>query len=146
MHCVRDCPLATKIWRAIRFVLPTSFFVPADFGSWIAMFHGFGLTALLATTWVVWKQRCRFYFAGDLREVHRVVREVHSLWEVIRHTHPSTTSARQVRLVQWQFPREGYVALNTDGSSLGNLGMSGFGVWLGTVMKFGCLALLATLV
>lgn len=57
-----------------------------------------------------------------------MVRDARALWEVIARVYPRAEQDHQVRLVQWQFPREGYVALNTDGSgSFGNPGLSRFG-------------------
>ncbi|XP_057418950.1 uncharacterized protein LOC130713176 [Lotus japonicus] len=127
MHCVRDCPLARKVWHAIGFVLPVSFFSHMSFADWVQGFHGFGLTVLMATIWVIWKQRCRFIFAGDLQVVHQTVREVHVLWEVLARVYPHTAPSKQICFVRWQPPIDDFVALNTDESSFGNPGESGFG-------------------
>lgn len=36
---------------------------------------------------------------------------------------------KEIKLIQWWFLKEPYVTLNTDGSSLGNLGLAGG--WVG---------------
>lgn len=59
--------------------------------------------------------------------VHRVIREIRALYETIVRVYSSVSVQQQPRFVRWQFPRAGFVALNTDGSSLGNPGLSGFG-------------------
>lgn len=53
MHCVRDCPLKERVWRAIGFSLPSQFFSPIDFYTWIRMFSRRGLVMVLATTWTI---------------------------------------------------------------------------------------------
>lgn len=58
---VCDCVFAEK-----GFDLPTWVFSHKDFNAWLDIFHDFGLVALLATSWVVWKELCKYYFAGEL--------------------------------------------------------------------------------
>lgn len=77
--------------------------------------------------------------------LHRVVREIHSLWDPIATMFSVVVFATVERWVRWHLPREGFVALNTDGNSLRNPGPSGFGGVLLTVDEVGCLVMQAIL-
>ncbi|XP_057419022.1 uncharacterized protein LOC130713254 [Lotus japonicus] len=127
LHCLRDCADARRVWRGTGFILPQAFYAVQNFGEVLRIFDGFGLHIVLATAWVIWKERCRFVFASQHLVVHKVVREARELWLLIADTYHRGATSPTVRWVRWQPPRENFVALNTDGSSLGNPGAAGIG-------------------
>src|ERR1044072_616120 len=83
LYTIRDCLQARRIWHGIGFVLPSQIFTMARFRDILSMFHGFSLIIVLATSWIIWKARCRFIFTGSAQLAHYVVREARSLWVLI---------------------------------------------------------------
>lgn len=126
IHCIRDCPKLQPIWRNIGFVLPADFFVHHSFPDLLKSFDGFAMVVVLATAWVIWKSRYRFVIARTPQPVH-IVREARALWILVAHAYHRDIPPTIDRWVRWKPHRLGFVALNTDGSSVGDPGPTEFG-------------------
>ena len=103
--------------------LPTDFFnLNAD--DWI--FHIISAPNaqnLLIACWFIWLSRNAEIFRDKVWPAWLVVNKYKSLMMLVQDTQVSDTSSSSPRLV----PPDQWFKLNIDGSSLGNLGASGFG-------------------
>ncbi|KAK7258939.1 hypothetical protein RIF29_24531 [Crotalaria pallida] len=98
LHCLCDCPKATCIWKSYSFHEGSEFWVQMDPYLWVQYGVKQHPHVFAAVSWWVWKDR----YVLILRLVF-------------------------VRYVSWQPLNDNFVALNVDGSSLGNPGHAGYG-------------------
>ncbi|KAJ1393822.1 putative ribonuclease H protein [Sesbania bispinosa] len=91
----------------------------------------------LAALWGIWKRRNRFIFDCKETPLWEVAYGIISLTTVMGKCYSSTDIAREPRHVRWEEPTLDQVALNVDGSVMGDYaGFRGLlrnnsGGWLG---------------
>lgn len=87
---------------------------------------------MLAVIWVVWLERNRRVFKGEIRPTNTLVKEANDLGVSHNKTMEKQCVHREPKLVAWN-PVHGFdVVLHVDGSSRGNPGRSGYGVVIRT--------------
>lgn len=128
LHCIRDCPSVTRLWRKLGFS-DDNFFITADVLVWLKQgATGPNDTLFIAGVWWAWKARNAYCFNGEtipFLRLHLATINLAATFQVCFK--PQGTAPTQIRQISWlQRDREGYV-LNVDGSSLGNPGPAGFG-------------------
>ena len=140
IHNLRDCPLVQPIWCNMGSVLPQDFFLVSNVKAWIKTWS----TSTLDTSfhpsihwkdvfpllcWSIWSARNKVAMEGALFIPSRVLKRVKSL--AIEFFFSLSTKgdklAKSDTLIGWQHPPRDFVKLNTDGSVLGNPGLTSSG-------------------
>lgn len=85
------------------------------------------LPTLLLHAWFLWRRRCKFIFEDTFELWQLVLHHVASVDNVLRESIGSSPTRLGSRWVRWRTPSDGWMTLNVDGSSLGNLGRAGAG-------------------
>jgi ribonuclease HI len=155
MHVLRDCPLAKSIWCNLLNNEAREFFFSSALDDWITMNMRKECGRNSNLRWsCLWATTCHFLWLWRNREVHGDART--------RPTQPwnyivswvlqyMTADVRSVVLsnrtkvevsIAWQCPEDGWLSLNTDGASRGEViaGCGGLlrnsnGQWLGGFSK-----------
>ncbi|KAJ1404893.1 Ribonuclease H-like superfamily, partial [Sesbania bispinosa] len=90
--------------------------------------HAYG-TVFLSACWSIWCKRNKVCFEGVAHRSFSVAITTYALNHVVQKVlnPPSHVRPPTVTLVKWLPPQEDEIALNVDGSSMGNPGPAGFG-------------------
>lgn len=139
-HILRQCPAATSVWRKFPGMHDYDLF-RMNFDTWIMQNIKDDFTrdgdwpiVFVTTLWWLWKWRnCRCFdkdvtipvdqvgfIMGKVGLIKRAMEREGSIFGFSRHP-------RIEVYVRWEFPRENWVRLNTDGASKGNPGAAGAG-------------------
>ncbi|KAK4282627.1 hypothetical protein QN277_013982 [Acacia crassicarpa] len=152
LHALRDCITAKGIWENL---VSTNFnwsFFDQDTKSW--MVHNFGvavncnvserwLTIFLITCWKIWNWRNKVNHGEEVLPQEFKMEFIRRLIQDVEETTVckglrGNAGVNQLNIA-WQFPKEGYIKINTDGEAKGNPGLAACGVvirnthgcWLG---------------
>lgn len=107
--------------------LAPEFYMANSMADWVASVPRSATPMLLLHAWYLWRRRCKFIFEGTLEPWQLVLHYAASVDRLL-HEHGGPSSATLgPRWVHWRSPPDGWVALNVDGSSLGNPGRAGAG-------------------
>lgn len=82
------------------------------------------MAQFMVHAWFIWRRRCNVIFDREAEPWQLVLQHAATMLKVLQKPPSSATDQRWVK---WQPPPEGWVALNVDGSSLGNPGRAGAG-------------------
>ncbi|KAK2382027.1 TMV resistance protein N [Trifolium repens] len=127
MHTLHDCPNAMSIWRYFRPINPNDFYMQ-DCHSWFK--HHATTKAgymFVVTCFEIWRNRNEEVFQNVKKDNWTSVNDIYSYHSSMVHALGPTNKQHVIRQIRWHPPPEGYIKVNVDGSSLGNLGNAGFG-------------------
>lgn len=143
LHIIRDCFTIRKVWKNILPPPYKSTFISMNFSSWIKVhiIQGKSLTVDKELSWdMVFALGC--WWLWQWRN-ERVLNEGHSIQEltsfIISQAKQCLTAwltnlnsakdppLRKKKLIGWVFPPRGWVKVNTDGTTKGNLDLAGGG-------------------
>ena len=126
LHCLRDCLYAREVWSLLQF--NHSQFFSLDLLDWLKSFStGPDGIVFCVGLWQIWTMRNNLVFAGSHEPKDVVVRKLNRMFDTCLSAFGVAPSSQSTILVSWVHPPLGFVKLNTDGSSLGNPGVAGFG-------------------
>ncbi|KAL2935657.1 hypothetical protein RDABS01_018775 [Bienertia sinuspersici] len=142
-HILRQCLAATAIWRKFPGVHDYELFVK-DFDSWLVENGCADNTrdedwpiVVTTTLWWIWKWRNKRCFESEpiipVDQIGFIMAKVGLVKRAIEREGKVFGFQRQPRIdvyVRWEYPREGWVRLNTDGASKGNPRAAGAGAFL----------------
>lgn len=128
IHCIRDCPSVRTIWVALDFG-DVSLFHELNVHLWLKQ-GGTGShdTLFIACVWWAWKARNARRFNNEIIPFPRLLLSITKLAATFKACFQAENSTNPpTRLISWQQQGREGIILNVDGSSLGNLGLAGFG-------------------
>lgn len=137
-HILRDCPMARVVWRKME-VPQRVYMNRASISEWISS----NLTmeagnigkewarVFAVTCWWLWRWRNERCFKDrpqvPVDQVSFIMVRVGEIVDAMRKDVFRTAGDHEERFVRWNFPRVGWVKLNTDGAAKGNPGQAGGG-------------------
>jgi ribonuclease HI len=121
---LRDCEDALRVWHNLSLSLAPTFFSAESFADWLLAVPRSSVASLITHAWFIWCRRCAYIFCDDCFPWQVVLQQSAETLRVLR---AGAVAASEPQWVRWQGPPTGFVALNVDGSSLGNPGPSGAG-------------------
>lgn len=127
LHLLRDCHYSRQVWQFLQLDHDSNFYV-ANYMDWIVNNINSVRGILFAVTcWTIWKSRNSLIFPNKRWTTWQIVNQVNILFNDVINTLQQPTQPRIGRNVSWDPPTFPFVKLNTDGSSIGNPGDSGYG-------------------
>lgn len=127
LHCLRDCWFARRVWHRLGFITQRAAFNSLEARDWFKFMVNEDEALALSAIWFIWTARNRALFDHAILPEERLLQVIREHKELLLHAWPSQPRTAQPRLVSWVPPEEDEVAVNCDGSSLGNPVRSGFG-------------------
>ncbi|KAM7498823.1 hypothetical protein LguiA_023237 [Lonicera macranthoides] len=137
-HIFRFCNRAVMVWNSYPVNISALHDVNVTFRSWldgnlISKTHNSGNRKanvnFISVLWSTWKARNIFQFENSLLRKEEIVKEAMFFAKDIKSSFQQVSSSPNLKepvLIRWNFPRAGTIKLNTDGSSMGNPGPTGF--------------------
>lgn len=139
-HIIRRCPVATLVWRKFPGTNDYEIF-GRSFNDWVVSNMSNDNSRdeewpmVFATTlWWLWKWRSMRVFdrvveipVDQLGFIMARVEMNRQAWQREEKVEGRGNKPCREVYVRWEYPREGWVKLNTDGASKGNPGMAGAG-------------------
>ncbi|KAG4963526.1 hypothetical protein JHK85_040981 [Glycine max] len=115
------------VWQFLHLDHDSNFYV-ANCVDWIVNNINSVRGILFAVTcWTIWKSRNSLIFQNKRWTTWQIINQVNILSNDVINTLQQPTQPRMGRNVSWDPPTFPFVKLNTDGSSIGNPGDSGYG-------------------
>ncbi|PNY17666.1 ribonuclease H [Trifolium pratense] len=156
LHVLRDCRVASFVWRYLIPATLWSVFFGGDMAQWV-QFNMVQARHDGRKSWPkTWATACYMLWRWRNREVHDaeysrptntpvIIRRAVADYDMgLRSQNPEHYREMQRRMVQWQRPAEGWICINTDGAAKerGKIAGSGRvmrdhnGIWLCSFSRF----------
>ena len=140
LHILRDCPRVAPIWQKIGLpTLPDSF-SSSNISNWMNACSHSSLTTSIHSVllfkdifsilcWTIWTARNKTAFEGTEFNHSTIFKRFSSLAIELKFSLPQKVDKppKEKILIGWKPPSSGFLKLNTDGSALGNPGLTSAG-------------------
>ena len=142
LHMLRDCERMATLWKMIIPTTIAQWFFRVDLRNWIVNNISSKVARIASTywkvifstcVWYIWKWRNGIVFEDDHRWfpnnpkqwVLEKADEFTKVWNVGKGD--AGKNLKTIRLIGWNYPKHGWVKLNSDGAAKANPGRAGGG-------------------
>ena len=137
-HVLRDCPISMQTWNEIGVPYCTNTFFSQSLHTWLAencTVERGNARCLIPwkvlfpfAVWLIWYNRNQVVFSRKNANPNLAKDIIQRAGEYFYCAYfPKVAATRIMKQIRWERPTCGWLKLNTDGSSLGNLGLAGGG-------------------
>lgn len=133
IHALRDCKMVREVWFNLSIARNDVTYFTSEVTSWMIknakLDHSLHWnTIFLFAIWILWQRRNLVIFQNQSTRPNIHLKIIQRAQEFIHYGLKPSVETRQVlKPIRWERPNKGWVKLNTDGSSSGNLGPAGCG-------------------